>query len=82
MAFKLVPAEQVISGQFLGQYELAGDYFQSPDFVSGEAGWALFGDGSAQFNNVTARGSVTATEFDGTDFEINSAGIFMYNEPI
>ena len=38
------------------------------------AGWQVRKDGSAEFNNLTIRGT-----FSGTDFELNSAGAFFYN---
>jgi hypothetical protein len=60
MAFKLVPAEQVLGGSFLGEYQLAGTYLQSPNYVPGVSGWAIFGDGSAEFNNGTFRGLLEA----------------------
>jgi hypothetical protein len=47
---------------------------KSPNFVSGAAGWQISKDGSAEFNNLIVRGT-----FDGTDFEINSAGAFFYS---
>ncbi|HFQ9728441.1 TPA: phage tail protein [Escherichia coli] len=41
---------------------------QSTNFASGSAGWMINKNGSAQFNNVTVRGTVYATsgEFSGT----------------
>jgi len=47
---------------------------QSPNYNPGVAGWIIKIDGSAEFNNLTIRG-----EFDGQDFIINSAGIFLYS---
>jgi hypothetical protein len=35
--------------------------WRSPDFVSGSAGWQIDADGSAEFNDITARGTITAT---------------------
>lgn len=75
MAFKLIPAEAVVSGSLLGVYELAGEHLQSPDFVPGVSGWAIFGDGSAQFNNL----DLTGTTFTGDNFMITPAGEFWYN---
>lgn len=34
---------------------------QSPGYVFGVSGWSINKDGSAEFNNVTARGSITAS---------------------
>jgi hypothetical protein len=83
MAFKLVPAEQVLGGQFLGKYVLAGTYMQSPDYVPGVSGWAIFGDGSAEFNNGTFRGVVEIADANGQGWELNdnmliALGSFTY----
>lgn len=60
----------------------------SSDFATGVAGWQIHGDGSAEFNDVTARGdivtsSITATRTDnkitnGT-FETNVSGWTINN---
>lgn len=47
---------------------------QSPNYVPGSSGWIVKIDGSAEFNNLTVRG-----QFQGTDFIVNSAGIFLYS---
>lgn len=47
---------------------------QSPNYEAGVSGWAIFISGDAEFNNVTIRG-----EFEGTDFIIDSDGIFFYS---
>lgn len=47
---------------------------QSPNFVHNTSGWTINIDGSAEFNNLTIRGT-----FNGTDFIINSAGAFFYS---
>ena len=47
---------------------------ESPDYVPGVSGWIIKQDGSAEFNNLTIRGS-----FQGTNFVINSAGTFFYS---
>lgn len=52
---------------------------QSPNYVPGISGWAIFQNGTVEFNSGTFRGTVTAGEFDGTDFVINSAGAFFYS---
>lgn len=46
----------------------------SPNYVPGTSGWTINKDGSAEFSNLTLRGT-----FDGTDFVVNSAGIFVYS---
>lgn len=57
-----------------GQGTLIRQMIQSPNYVPGVSGWTINKDGSAEFNNLTIRGT-----FAGTDFEINSSGIFFYN---
>lgn len=47
---------------------------QSPNYVPGVSGWIIKQDGSAEFNNLSIRGT-----FNGTDFIIDSAGVFFYN---
>jgi hypothetical protein len=48
--------------------------FQSANYVPGVSGWAIFKNGNAEFNNLTVRGS-----FFGQNFEIQPAGIFVYD---
>lgn len=47
---------------------------QSPNYVPGVSGWTINKDGSAEFNNLTVRG-----QFLGTNFIINTHGIFFYS---
>lgn len=47
---------------------------RSPNFVAGSQGWTINIDGSAEFNNLTVRGS-----FVGTDYVINASGAFFYS---
>jgi hypothetical protein len=47
----------------------------SPNFVTGVSGWTINKDGSAEFDNLTFRG----TFFGGNDFVISSSGVFFYN---
>lgn len=52
---------------------------KSPNFdLATETGWAILKNGDAYFFNVVATGTITASEFIGTDFLITSAGIFFY----
>jgi hypothetical protein len=63
-----------------GQGKLVIPQIQSPDFsLSGQTGWAIFKNGDAYFFNIVAQGTITATAFIGTDFEINDLGAFFYN---
>lgn len=50
-----------------------GQYIRSSGYVAGNSGWIINGNGSAEFSNVTVRGTVYATagSFSGT---INARG--------
>jgi hypothetical protein len=52
---------------------------QSVDYVAGTSGWAINGDGDAEFQDVTVRGDIVAETFatatTGARMEINSAGL-------
>jgi hypothetical protein len=48
-----------------GATKLIRAAIQSPDFVSGSAGWSINKDGSAQFNNVTALGPISVEDGNG-----------------
>ena len=51
---------------------------RSPNYVPGVSGWAIFKNGTVEFNSGVFRGTVTAGVFQGTRFIINSAGAFFY----
>lgn len=46
----------------------AGGQILSSNYVAGSAGWSILGDGSAEFSNVTVRGTIHASSgtFSGT----------------
>ena len=46
---------------------------KSPNFVSGSAGWQIAKDGTAEFNDLTVRGT-----FTGPQFVLDSSGLFLY----
>lgn len=62
------------SNPIVGGTALRIPAIQSPGFVAGSAGWIIRIDGSAEFNNLTIRGT-----FNGTDFILNSSGLFVYS---
>jgi hypothetical protein len=57
----------------VGSTVLRRPAIQSPNFVTGTSGWTINSDGSAEFNNLTIRGT-----FQGTDYILNSSGLFIY----
>jgi hypothetical protein len=63
-----------------GQGTLLRSQIKSPDFSeAAQTGWAILKNGDAFFFNITASGTITAAEFDGTDFVINKDGLFFYS---
>jgi hypothetical protein len=61
--------DPVVGGIFLVRAAI-----RSPNYVEGVSGWTINIDGSAEFNNLTIRGT-----FTGDNFVINSAGAFFYD---
>lgn len=57
-----------------GMSKLIRAAIQSPNFVHNLSGWTVNKDGSAEFNNLTIRGT-----FMGTDYIANSTGLFFYS---
>jgi hypothetical protein len=57
-----------------GLGNLAIPSVQSPNFMTGVQGWAIYKNGNAEFNNLTLRGT-----FFGINYLINSTGMFFYN---
>jgi len=50
-------------------------YIESSNFLSGSTGWYIDGNGNAEFNNVTVRGTIYASAGTIGDCLINSTGI-------
>lgn len=57
-----------------GGGSLVRSLIKSPNFVHNVSGWTINKDGSAEFNNLTIRGT-----FNGTNYIINTNGAFFYN---
>lgn len=57
-----------------GQGSLAIPSVFSPNFITGVSGWTIKQDGSAEFNNLSIRGT-----FFGLNFILNSSGLFFYS---
>ena len=67
----LKPENPVVGGTNLRRQSI-----RSPNYVPGVSGWTINQDGSAEFNNLTIRGT-----FFGTNFILNSTGLFLYSGP-
>jgi hypothetical protein len=65
----LRPENPVVGGEVLRRAAI-----QSPNYVTGVSGWTINQDGSAEFNNLTIRGT-----FFGINFIVNSTGAFFYS---
>ncbi|MBQ1766795.1 MAG: carbohydrate binding domain-containing protein, partial [Aquincola sp.] len=58
---KSLSADKITAGRIA-----VGSYIASAGFNSGYSGWAIWGDGNAEFNNITVRNStVTGTVYAG-----------------
>ena len=49
---------------------LSGDSIESSNFIAGDSGWQIDGDGNIEANNLTARGLITTIDQDGGSFII------------
>ncbi len=54
---------------------ISGESVESSNFVAGTSGWQIDGDGNAEFNNVTIRGDLVSSNWDGADPADLSTGI-------
>lgn len=61
----------------LGQLVL--DSIRSSNYDAGSSGWSIFKAGNVEFNDGIFRGTITASVFEGTNFEITSNGAFFYS---
>jgi len=52
---------------------------QSPNYVAGTSGWAIFQDGTAEFNNVTVRGTFETGTDPGAHVIITGGQILIYD---
>lgn len=57
-----------------GASKLIRAAIQSPNYIPGTTGWTVNKDGSAEFNNLSIRGT-----FFGLTYIINSSGAFFYS---
>lgn len=65
-----MPFKEVIAaGLFLVREAL-----RSPNFKTGVSGWTINRDGSAEFNNVIVRGTITGSIFQSTNFVAGVSG--------
>jgi hypothetical protein len=67
--FLTVRANKILAGTIDGKEIVvsggADGILRSDGFVAGSAGWAVFGDGTAEFNDVLVRGDIESGNWDG-----------------
>jgi hypothetical protein len=64
-----MPFENPITG---GQGALVRPAIKSPNYAAGTTGWTVNQDGTAEFNNVTVRGTVAVRGSNGTEVDITT----------
>lgn len=57
-----------------GAAALIRNAIRSPNYVAGTSGWTINKDGSAEFNNLTVRGTI-----QGLDYVVSASGVFFYS---
>ena len=67
-------AASTFSNDAVGGTTLVRPAIQSPNYKHGVSGWAVFQDGTAEFNSLVIRGTI-----NGVDYIINNNGIFFYS---
>lgn len=72
----------IFQGLTEGQGTLVIPNVRSQNYVQGISGWAIFADGTAEFNDVTIRGATLSTTLTaGNTVVINQDGLFFYDGP-
>lgn len=71
IVFGTMTVDKLIAGTITAQEIVIGGgaagIIRSENYVAGTSGWAIFGDGSAEFNTVTVRGDIVSGNWDGAD---------------
>lgn len=72
----MIPGNPVVGSTILRRPAIA-----SPGYVAGSAGWSVNADGSAEFNNVTTRGTIVVGTSPSVQLEMTTqagSGIFAF----
>lgn len=70
-----IAASTITANQLTSNIVLVNNSIQSSVYTAGSAGWRISNTGSAEFNNVTVRGTVAATAGNIAGWTINSSNI-------
>lgn len=78
-----VPAYNPFSNSILAGTTLVRDAIRSPNYVAGTSGWSVNKNGSAEFNDITVRGTIDAIATSGQEVKIDptSASIQFWPAP-
>lgn len=60
-----INANAIDASKLAALYIQVGKFIRSAGFVSGSSGWAIDGDGTAEFNNVVVRGTLSTNSITG-----------------
>lgn len=71
----LNPGTRQLNSNSVVEKYTAGDIIKSANFISGSSGWQIDGQGNAEFNNVTVRGTIYASAGTIGGWTINAATI-------
>jgi hypothetical protein len=69
-----IVADAITSDKIAAQTIVTGKFIQSGSYVAGVSGWQILGNGNAEFNNVTVRGTVASSTIDGSTINLGTAG--------
>lgn len=65
--------DEITAGKIAALNLTVGKYIRSTSYTPGSAGWSIDANGSAEFNNVTVRGTIVATSGSISNLTINGA---------
>lgn len=70
-----ISANTITADELVSNIILVNNIIQSNNYSSGNSGWIISNTGSAEFNNVTVRGTVAATSGNIAGWTINTSNI-------
>jgi hypothetical protein len=67
-------ADSVTADKLAAMAISVGKFIQSSSYVANSSGWIIHGNGSAEFNNVTVRGTLNSARFGSDLFDFQRPG--------
>lgn len=71
-----IAANSITATELAANVVLVNNIIKSNNYASGSAGWAINGNGNAEFSNVTVRGTVVANNGSIAGINISSSSIY------